>query len=136
MDLNPAFTNDDELYHEELLDLYKHPHNEGVLTDPSFVHEEQNPLCGDVITLCVQLDETQRVTDLRFRGQGCAISQASASLFTDFAKGKTLQEIVRLTPEQVQQQLGVRLSPTRLKCALLVLRTFQNGKKNYLETLS
>lgn len=116
------------------MDHYHHPHHAGTLSDPTFAHMEENPLCGDVITLFVQLDRNHRVSDIRFQGSGCAISQAAASMFTDLVKGKTLNAIGRLTPEVMQQHLRVRLSPTRLKCALLAMRTFAEGKRYYLQS--
>ena len=89
--MNPFSSSENELYKEHILDLYKNPHNFGKIDPCSFECMEQNPLCGDEFHLSVKLADDQLVEDIRFEGQGCAISMASASLFTDFAKGKTFK---------------------------------------------
>jgi nitrogen fixation NifU-like protein len=78
---------EDSIYREQIIDLYENPLNYGALDPADFVYEEDNPLCGDVIQIAVRLDENQRVMDVKWEGQGCAISQASASLLTEEIKG-------------------------------------------------
>jgi nitrogen fixation NifU-like protein len=112
----------DDLYRDYILDHYKHPHNFGVLADPTVSYEGANPLCGDRITMMLGLVEGV-VTQVAFTGRGCAISQASASLLTDEIKGKTVLEVQALTPDAVLDLLGIEISPARLKCALLSWET-------------
>ena len=82
-----------DIYREQIIDLYEHPLNYGELDHADFSYEEDNPLCGDVIRIDVKLDENQRVTAVSWSGDGCAISQASASLLTEEIKGMTLDEV-------------------------------------------
>ena len=121
-------TEEEELYKENILDHYKHPRNKQKLEKYTCSHREFNPLCGDEITifLCVK---NNAVNDASFQGNGCAISQAAASMLTDFVKGKTVEEIKRLGPWDVFNLLGVRISHTRSKCALLCLKTIQAAVK-------
>lgn len=110
-----------DIYQEEILEHYRHPHNAGRLEHATIVQREHNPLCGDDLTFYIQYDEG-RVTDVRFEGQGCAISQAAASMLTDEVRGMTKEEIGKLTPKDMLDLLGIELGPTRLKCALLSLQ--------------
>jgi len=84
---------DESMYREQIIDLYENPLNHGHIESPDFTYEEDNPLCGDVVRIDVQLDENRRVADVKWSGDGCAISQASASLLTDEIKGKSLEEV-------------------------------------------
>ena len=84
---------DSSLYREQIIDLYERPLNFGTLDPHNFSYEEDNPLCGDVIRIDVQLDEQNRIADVKWSGDGCAISQASASLLTDEIMGMTLDEV-------------------------------------------
>jgi nitrogen fixation protein NifU and related proteins len=118
---------DDRMYREQIIDLYENPLNKGTLGDADFSYEEDNPLCGDVIRIDVKLDEHNRITDARWSGQGCAISQASASLLTDDIKGKSLEEIKAYDKDQLLELLGIQLSMTRVKCALLSLKVLKAG---------
>lgn len=116
----------DDLYRDEILEHYTHPHHYGRLEHPDLSHEESNPLCGDRIRFDFRLDgDGQRVTDVRFSGVGCAISKASASLLSDVVMGKTLDELKGLTKEDVLNELGLELGPVRLKCALLPLKVIK-----------
>jgi nitrogen fixation NifU-like protein len=118
----------DDLYREEILEHYTHPHHYGTLEDPDISHEESNPLCGDQVRFDILLDgDGQRVKDVRFSGVGCAISKASASMLTDLILGKTLDELRALTKEDVLDELGIELGPVRLKCALLPLKVVKIG---------
>ncbi len=118
---------DTNIYREQIIDLYEHPLNFGSVEQPDFTYEEDNPLCGDVIRIDVRLDEDQRVAEVAWSGDGCAISQASASLLTEEIKGKTLAEIRAFTSEQLLELVGVPLSMARVKCALLSLKVLKAG---------
>ena len=117
----------DDFYRELILDHYKNPRNYGTLEHPDFTYEDDNPLCGDRIRIDVKLDEEGRVAAVRFSGQGCAISQASASMLTEEIMGKTLEELRRFDKDALLEMLGIQLSPVRLKCALLSLKVLKAG---------
>jgi nitrogen fixation NifU-like protein len=117
---------DDQFYREYILDHYRNPRNFGRLPDADISHEEDNPLCGDVIGLDFKLEDGH-IADVRFHGRGCAISQASASLLTERLKGMTLEEARRINKEDVLGELGIDISPARLKCALLSLKVLKVG---------
>lgn len=121
----------DDMYREYILDHYRHPHNFGEMEDPSFEAEGVNPLCGDELKVQVKLDEQDRVADVRFTGQGCAISQASMSILSDELMGKSLQDVAALTREDITELLGIPLTPVRLKCALLGLSVTRAGMSQY-----
>jgi nitrogen fixation NifU-like protein len=108
-----------DMYQEVILQHYRSPRNFGPLPDADRVGEESNPLCGDHITMRLKVDpNSHKITEVRFEGDGCAISMASASMLTEKLVGKTLEEAGRLTRDDVIQQLGIPLSPVRVKCAL------------------
>ena len=115
------------LYREQIIDLYENPLNYGELDPHDFSYEEDNPLCGDVVRIDVRLDERQRIADVRWRGEGCAISQASASLLTEEIKGLTLEEVKAFPKERLLELIGVPLSMARVKCALLSLKVLKAG---------
>jgi nitrogen fixation protein NifU and related proteins len=106
------------IYQELILDHYNNPRNHGTLPNPSGKVDVFNPLCGDKLHMEV-LDKDGKVESIAFSGEGCAISQASASMLTEYAKGKTKQELMDLKKEAIIEMIGVELSPNRLKCALL-----------------
>jgi nitrogen fixation protein NifU and related proteins len=108
----------DDLYRDNILDHYKNPRNSGHLDSPTVTAEGVNPLCGDELQVELQIEDGM-VTDLRFNGRGCAISQAAASMISDVAKGKPVEEVRELGSEDVLDELGIPLTPIRLKCALL-----------------
>jgi nitrogen fixation NifU-like protein len=112
----------DDLYRDYILEHYRHPHNFGVLDAPTTSYEGANPLCGDRITMMLDVQDGM-VRDVAFTGRGCAISQASASLLTDEIKGKSVAEVEKITPDDLLDLLGVEISPARMKCALLSLDT-------------
>jgi nitrogen fixation NifU-like protein len=118
---------DSSIYREQIIDLYEHPLNHGTLAAPDFSYEEDNPLCGDVVRIDVQLDKQQRVTDVAWTGEGCAISQAAASLLTEEIKGMTLEEVRQFPKERLLELVGVPLSMARVKCALLSLKVLKSG---------
>ena len=111
----------DELYTETILDHFQHPRHTGTLSRPSARVTEHNPLCGDTITLDVAWDAAGVVSDLAFTGQGCAISQAAMSLLSETVLGKNAEQIEEVSFSEVENLLGVRLSPARVTCALLGL---------------
>jgi len=119
------------MYREHILDHYKHPRNFGVLEGADIDHREDNPLCGDDIRMMLKLDGDGRVADVRFHGRGCAISQASASMLTERAKGLTLEAIKGLQRDDLLQMLGITVSPVRLKCAILSLVVLRDGVELY-----
>jgi nitrogen fixation NifU-like protein len=118
---------DTNMYREQIIDLYEHPLNRGVLEAADFSYEEDNPLCGDVIRIDVKVDEAQRVADIKWSGNGCAISQASASLLTEEMKGKSLEEVKAFSKDELLGLLGIPLSMARVKCALLSLKVLKAG---------
>jgi nitrogen fixation NifU-like protein len=117
---------DDQFYREYILDHYKNPRNFGRIEAPDITHEEYNPLCGDMVGMDFRVRDGV-IEDVMFHGRGCAISQASASLMTERLKGMTLDEAQGLSKEDVLEELGIDISPARLKCALLSLKVLKVG---------
>jgi nitrogen fixation NifU-like protein len=117
----------DDLYRELIIERYKSPQYRGRLIPHDFSFEDENPLCGDHIRIEVRVDASDHVTDARFDGHGCAISQASADLLLESIQGKSLDEVKALTKEDVLDLLGLELGPVRLKCALLSLKVLKAG---------
>ena len=117
----------DELYRDQILDHYKRPHNFGRLEDFDLEFEDSNPFCGDEQHVFVKLDAEDRVAEVSFEGQGCAISTAATSLLTDELAGKTREELLALPKEFVLELLGIDISATRLKCALLGLKVVKGA---------
>ncbi len=108
-----------DMYQEVILQHYRTPKNFGPLEGANRVGEESNPLCGDHITMRLKVDDAaQRIDEVRFEGDGCAISVASSSLLTEKLRGLSLEEAGRLDRDSVFQMLGIPLSPARIKCAL------------------
>ena len=113
-------------YREYILDHYRNPRNYGKLEQPDVHAEDSNPLCGDQLTLDLQIED-DHVKAVRFQGRGCAISQASASMLSEMIEGKTTQEVIRLGKDDVLDALGITISPARTKCAFLCLRVLHRG---------
>ena len=120
------------VYSEIILDYYRHPRNKGTLDHPHIKAKDSNPLCGDIIEMQLELDGNDSVKDVRFNGQGCAISQASASMLTELVKGKTLSDVRNISKEEILSLIGGQLSAVRLKCALLSLKVLKTGVYSYL----
>jgi nitrogen fixation protein NifU and related proteins len=116
----------DDLYRDYILEHYRKPHNFGIIEQPDARYEGANPLCGDRITIMLGITDGV-VSDVAFTGRGCAISQASASLLTDEIRGKPVEDVAKLTPDDVLDLLGIEISPARLKCALLSLDTVSHA---------
>ena len=116
----------DDLYRDYILEHYRKPHNFGIIEQPDARYEGANPLCGDRITIMLGITDGT-ISAVAFTGRGCAISQASASLLTDEIRGKTVDEVARLKPDDVLDLLGIEISPARLKCALLSLDTVSHA---------
>ena len=111
----------EQLYREVILDHYKAPRNHGLLEPHDVIAEGQNPLCGDEVTVSVRFGEGDVIQDVGFEGRGCAISQAATSMLTDIVKGRTAHEVSTMPKEELLDEIGIPLTPVRLKCALLGL---------------
>ena len=110
----------DQLYREVILDHYKNPRGHGLLEAPDAQAEGQNPLCGDEITVSLRFDG-DTIADVGFEGRGCAISQAATSMLTGIVKGRKAQDVAALPKEELLEEIGIPLTPVRLKCAILGL---------------
>ena len=120
----------DDLYRDEILEHYRNPHNFGILEQPTTAKEGANPLCGDRITLMLGITDEGRIEEVAFTGRGCAISQASASMLTDEIKGRSLDEIAHMGSKDVLDNLGIEISPARMKCAMLSLETLREATQD------
>jgi nitrogen fixation NifU-like protein len=118
---------DDQLYREQILEHYKHPQNFGPLDEFNLEFEDSNPFCGDEQHVWIRLDDADRVAEVGFEGRGCAISTAATSLLTEELQGKTRQELLALPKEFVLELLGIEISATRIKCALLGLKIVKSA---------
>jgi nitrogen fixation protein NifU and related proteins len=115
-----------DLYREAILDHYRHPRNKGTLDPADYSYEDTNPLCGDEVRIDLRVDG-ERVSEVKFSGRGCAISQASASILTEMVQGLTLDGVKALTKDDLLEELGIPVSPARMKCALLGLKVLKAG---------
>jgi nitrogen fixation protein NifU and related proteins len=116
----------DDFYRDYILDHYRHPRNFGNLESSDAHAEDLNPLCGDQIRMELKVDDGI-VSDVRFSGKGCAISQAAASMLTERVKGMPLAEVAKLSKDAVLEDVGIGISPTRMKCAMLGLRVLKSA---------
>ena len=114
----------DQLYREVILDHYKNPRGHGLLDAADGVAEGQNPLCGDEVTVSVRFDGDV-IADVGFEGRGCAISQAATSMLTELVVGRSADEVARMPKEELLEEIGIPLSPVRLKCAILGFGTLK-----------
>jgi len=116
----------DDLYRENILDHYRNPRHRGTLERPDITYEDANPLCGDRLRMDLNVREG-RVAEVRFSGEGCSISQASASMLCEAIEGKSLEEVKKISRDDILEMLGIELGPVRLKCGLLALKTLKAG---------
>ena len=125
-----------DMYRQQILDHYKNPRNYGDLDEPTFTHVGENPMCGDTIEMDVVLDDPEKGEDavieqVAFQGDGCAISQASASMLSEELRGTTVAELEAMDTDDVTEMLGVDISPMRVKCAVLAEKVAQDGAEIY-----
>jgi nitrogen fixation NifU-like protein len=116
----------DSLALEHILEHQRHPRCRGILAQPDHSYEDTNPLCGDRVRIDVRVAE-DRVAEVRWSGQGCAISQAAASMLCEHIEGMPLAEVKAIGREQVIELVGLELGPVRSKCAMLALKTLKAG---------
>jgi nitrogen fixation NifU-like protein len=122
-----------DMYRQQILDHYKNPRNYGELDAPTFSHRGHNPSCGDELEFDVVLAEDgQTIETVAFHGEGCAISQAAASMLGERLPGMTLDEVEALDREDMTEMLGGEISPMRIKCAVLAEKVVQDGIEIYL----
>ncbi|HXW95592.1 MAG TPA: SUF system NifU family Fe-S cluster assembly protein [Nitrososphaerales archaeon] len=122
-----------DIYRELILDYYRNPRNFGKLEEFDIDARDTNPLCGDEVEIQIKVGEGGKIEDIKFVGKGCAISQASASMLTELAKGKKLDWVREVTKEDIFKMLGnPDLGPSRVKCALLGMKVLKTGVYGYL----
>jgi nitrogen fixation NifU-like protein len=119
------------MYAELILDHYRHPRNYGTLDPSDIKARDTNPLCGDEIEITAKISG-QKISEIMFNGKGCAISQASASMLTELMTGKNLGSVKDIRRDDILKMLGIQLSPSRLKCAMLSLKVLKLGTYSYL----
>lgn len=116
----------DDIYREIILDHSRNPRNKGTLDPNDFSYEDVNPLCGDEVRIDVRVkDDT--IDEIAFSGRGCAVSQASASILMEMVEGKSLDDVKAITKDDLLEEIGIPVSPARLKCALLGLKVLKAG---------
>ncbi len=120
-----------DIYRQQILDHYRNPRNYGSLESPTFTHGGENSMCGDSIEIDIEVDENEVIQSVAFRGDGCAISQASASMLTEELVGINLDELETMDRDDVLDLLGVEISPMRIKCAVLAEKVAQDGAAIY-----
>ena len=118
--------NEEEIYQEHILDHYEDPFHNGHLPDATHMHEENNPLCGDVVRIELKLGDNGAIEDGYFSGKGCVISQASASMLLEEMVGKTVDDVKEFSAEKMLDLYGARLTPNRQKCCLLSWKVLQS----------
>ena len=116
----------DQMYREVILDHYKNPRGHGLIEDADATAEGQNPLCGDEVSIYVAFgDDGDTIEEVKFSGRGCAISQAATSMLTEIVKGRSAAQVATLPRDELLDEIGIPLTPVRLKCALLGLSTLK-----------
>lgn len=121
------FNSEEEIYQEHVLDHYEDPYHRGHCEHLSHAHEDDNPLCGDVVRVELDVDGEGRIRQAWFEGEGCVISQASASMLMEKLEGKTVEEAQHFTAQEMLDLFGARLTPNRQKCCLLSWRVMQQA---------
>lgn len=119
----------EEIYQEHIIDLYKNPKNRGFLKNPTHEKQEFNPLCGDKVKIQI-IEENGIIKEVKFDGIGCAIMTASASLITDYLKGKTVKEAKTMNSQDIEKLLQIKVSPLRIKCLTIPLKAIQGALEN------
>lgn len=122
-------------YHDQILDHYKYPRNEGCLNSPDIEIIETNASCGDTIKLHLQFDKNKKLKNIKYLCDGCAISKASSSMLSELVKGKTIETIQKLTQKNIEKLFGSPISVGRIKCATLGLKALQNAIKKYTKKM-
>ena len=123
----------EDIYKEIILDHYRNPRNKGNLNNAEISAQDNNPVCGDRLSIDIKLEDNV-VSDIKFDGEGCAISQSSASILTEMLMGKTVDELSKFTKDELLEELGTpSLGPARIKCALLSLKVLKIGTYQYLD---
>jgi nitrogen fixation NifU-like protein len=121
-----------DMYRQQILDHYKNPRNYGDIEEPTFTHVGENPMCGDTIEMDVVLDDGEETIEhVAFQGDGCAISQASASMLSEQLHGMDVDELQEMDRDDIIDMLGVDISPMRVKCAVLAEKVAQDGLEIY-----
>ena len=121
-----------DIYHEMIIDYSRNPVNYGEIEDHDVTFHDANPLCGDSIDIDLKIDE-KKVSDIKFHGKGCAICMACSSVLTEITKGKSLDEVKKITKDDVLGELGLEhLQAVRIKCALLSLKVLKGALYTYL----
>ncbi|MEK6909775.1 MAG: Fe-S cluster assembly sulfur transfer protein SufU [Candidatus Aenigmatarchaeota archaeon] len=123
-----------EIYQEMILEHYNSPNNRGNIENYDVAAKDSNPICGDEIEIQIKFDNGM-MNDIKFQGSGCAISLSSVDVLIDLVKNKNIQEVKNITIEGFLKVLGIELSPLRLKCALLGLKTLKTAVYVYLDSL-
>jgi len=122
-----------DFYRELILDYYRNPRNFGKLDPHDIDAKDSNPLCGDEVEMQVKVSPDKKIEEIKFVGKGCAISQASASMLTEMAKGKPLEWVKGLSRDDIQKMLGTPdLGPARIKCAMLSVKVLKTGVYGFL----
>jgi nitrogen fixation protein NifU and related proteins len=123
-----------DFYRELILDYYRNPRNFGKLDPHDIDARDTNPLCGDEIEMQIKVSaDKEKIEEIKFIGKGCAISQASASMLTEMAKGKPLEWVKSLSRDDIQKMLGTSdLGPARIKCAMLSVKVLKTGVYGYM----
>jgi nitrogen fixation NifU-like protein len=116
---------DEDIYQERIQDHYEDPYHRGRCQHCTHTHQDNNPLCGDVIQLNLQIDDHGTLKEVYFDGDGCCISQAAASMLVEKFDGKSIEEVKKFTAKDMLDMFGVRLTPNRQKCCLLSWRVLQ-----------
>jgi len=119
-----------KFYKEILMDHYQNPRNRGHIDKPDFSTAQYNPSCGDSVSFEATIED-DKLKKLAFEGKGCVISQATASIFTEYVVGKHIDDILKLEKEDIEGIIGMDLGPTRIKCALLSLMALKEGIMEY-----